>query len=80
MLNPGGSSLPDLLIHGKPGFYVICEVVLIGKDDAECGGIFNRLTGPLGLKRLFVSQSLRAPLGERMGGSDSPSLGVRHHP
>ena len=64
LLNPSGSSLPDLLIHEKSGLYVVCEAVLIGEDDAKCGSIFDGLAGSLGLKWLLVLQNLRAPLGE----------------
>ena len=53
-LNPRGSSLPDLLIHGKPSFHVACEAVLIGENDTESGSVFNGLTGSLGLMRLPV--------------------------
>lgn len=65
LLNPGSSPLPDLFVQGESGLYVVCEAVLIREDDAERGSIFNGLAGPLGLMRLFVSQSLRAPFGGR---------------
>ena len=80
LLNPRGSSLPDLLVHGKPGLHVVCEAVLIGENDAESGGVFNGLTGSLGLMRLPVLQGLRKPTRERVGGFNSPSLGAQRHP
>lgn len=71
-LNPCGSSLPNLLICGKSCFYVICEAVFIGENNAECCSIFDGLAGSLGLKRLVMLQNLRAPLGEW-------TVGLTHH-
>ena len=47
LLNPGGSTLPDLLVHREANLHVIGEAVLIREDDAECCSIFDGLTRAL---------------------------------
>jgi hypothetical protein len=58
LLDPRGSIFPDLLIKRNSGLHAVGEVILIGKDDAECSSVLDGLTGPLGLMRLFP-QNLR---------------------
>ena len=56
LLDPGGSPLPDLLVHGKASFHAVGEAVLVREDDAECCGIFDGLTRSLRLVRLIGSE------------------------